>query len=231
MFKWQDPQYTLGERCVFFSENEMKNGVAEDKPNSFTSPRIREYFSIATRFQNGKEVPIPLPYGNWCAICGSYAMYSSLLPGDVKPHGYRVGVVEIISDMQKLGSFRDKKEVLSNNYDPKVGDAVFFDRSRPNDPSTAWYRHFARIKSISSDGFEAISGNSNGKWRVTNHKFNQPTLIGFGEYPSATTVYNPDQSTIDWESFDILALAPLEDTGDKLDASDFWNVFDGGNQS
>lgn len=226
MKKWQDPSLTLGERCVAFAENELANGVAEDKPGSYTSPRIREYFKICTRIFNGKEVPIGLnfPAGNWCAAAGSYCLQQSLLPGEQPPHGYRLGVVEIVADMEKLGTYHPLSEALSGAYQLKVGDAIVWDRSRPNEPATAWYRHFGRISAITPHGFESISGNSNGKWRIGKHTLHSPQLLGFGSYNNIAS--NIPASPINWNNVDIKDLAPMEDTGDQLDSDEVWDLFD-----
>lgn len=229
MNKWLDPNLTLGERCVAFAENEMANKVMEDTPNSFTSARIREYFKICTRIINGKEFPIGATFtkGNWCSAGASYCLHKSLLPGEAPVHGYRLGVVEVVADMQKLGTYRDIKDVKAGNYQIKVGDVIFFDRSNPSDPSTAWRRHIGRVLDVgNSQEFVCISGNSNGRWRVTNHKYTQPTLLGFGEYPTATTQATPDPNVkIDWDHVDIDTLAPMIDTGDQLDIDDVWDLF------
>lgn len=229
MKKWQDPKLTLGERCIAFSENELANGVAEDKPNSYTSPRIREYFKICTRIFNGKEVPVGLTFtkGNWCSAAASFTLHECLLPGETPPHGYRLGVVEIIADMQKLGTYRDVSVVQAGQYKLKMGDLIFFDRSRPNEPATAWYRHIGRVLTVDSDtAFTCISGNSFGKWRITKHTIPQAQLLGFGEYPTSTTVATPDHNVnMPWQSVNIEDLAPLENTGDNLEASDFWDLF------
>ena len=34
MVDWQNSKFSLGERCVLFAENEMKNNVREDRPGS-----------------------------------------------------------------------------------------------------------------------------------------------------------------------------------------------------
>lgn len=226
MKKWQDPSLTLGKRCVAFAENELANGVAEDKPNSYTSPRIREYFKICTRNFNGKEVPIGLnfPAGNWCAAAGSFCLQQSLLPGEQPPHHYRLGVVGIIADMERQGTYHPLSEALSGAYQLKVGDAVFWDRSRPNEPATAWYRHFGRIYSISTTGFESISGNSGGKWRIAKHTLKTPQLLGFGSYDQVGT---PNVNVpIDWDNVKIEDLAPMEDTGTGSKIEDIWDIFD-----
>lgn len=225
---WQNPGLSLGERTVLFCENELKNNVQEDKPGSYTSPRIVEYFSICTRIINGKEYPIGKSFkaSNWCSAAASFALHESLLPGETPPHGYRLGVVEIIADMQKLGAYRDLKDVKSGEFKIQVGDNVFFDRSRPNEPDTAWMRHIGKVLEVGSSGkFTVISGNSYGKWRVTNHDFNQPKLLGFGEYPTTTTVIKPT-TPISWKDVDLDKLNPMEDTGRDLEVDKVWDLFD-----
>jgi len=229
MTKWKDTSLNLGERCLQFALNEFNNKVAEDKPNSFTSPRLREYFKICTRLINGKEVPIGATFrkGNWCAAAVSFCLHESLLPNEKPPHGYRLGVVEIIADMQKQGTYRSIQDVRKGNYLPKVGDVIFYDRSRPNEPATAWYRHIGRVLEVGGpQDFVCLSGNSMGKWRINNHKFTQPALLGFGEYSTASTVLVPESNVDEsWQNVNIEELAPLIDTGDDLDVSDFWDLF------
>ena len=160
--KWNDPSVSLGERCVAFAENEMNNGVCEDKLNSFTSPRLREYFAICTRLVNGKESSMKsFTAGNWCAAGVSFCLHESLLSSEVPPHGYRLGVVEVVADMQHSKTYRTIDEVRSGAYTLKVGDVIIFDRSTPGKPATQWYRHIGRVYSVDSpDSFKCISGNS-----------------------------------------------------------------------
>lgn len=188
---WKNPGLSLGERCVAFAENEMKYGVKEDKPGSFTSVRIREYFSICTRIINGKETPIGKTFtaGNWCAAAVSFSLYNSLLADETPPHGYRLGVVEIVYDLQKNKKYRSLAEVKLGTYKPKIGDPVIFDRSNPKDPNTTWWRHIGLVYSVSDAGFECISGNSvGGKWAVSKHSFYDNKLLGFGDYPSLVRI-------------------------------------------
>ncbi len=222
MNKWQDPSLSLGERCVAFSENEMHNGVKEDKQGSYTSPRIREYFSICTRIINGKETHINFVQGNWCSAAASFALHESLLPGEVKPHGYRLGVVEVVADLQHNGLYHLASSVKSGAYSIKIGDSVIFDRSRPNEPATQWLRHIARVYSIDGNGgFQSISGNSGGCWKINNHTLSQANLLGFGEYPALNMVVIPNNDPLPanelLESANGLNLAPLEDTGSFID--------------
>lgn len=234
MNKWQDPNLSLGERCVAFADNEMANGVAEDAPNSFTSPRLREYFKICTRLVNGKEVPIGLTFtaGNWCSAGVSFCLNQSLLPGETLPHKYRLGVVEVIADMQAVGTYRSIDKVRKGTYQVKVGDPVFFDRSNPGNPASVWWRHIGRVYSVSSGGnFVCISGNNGGKWRLSKHNLNQTSLLGFGDYPSHNFVAPTQvisEPPIDWDHLDVNSLAPLTDTGKNLaisGASQVFNLF------
>jgi hypothetical protein len=129
--------------------------------------------------------------------------------------------------MQKLDTYRPLSEVKNGNYQIKVGDPVFFDRSRPNEPHTAWFRHIGFVLDPGSGDaakFTCISGNSLGKWRITHHHYHQPALLGFGEYSSVIPAISLPVNT-PWDQVNIQDLAPLEDTGQGLDASDFWDLF------
>lgn len=226
MLKWKNPLLTLGERCVAFSENELNNGVKESSPGSYTSPRIAEYFSVCTRLINGKEVPIGITKGNWCAASASFALHESLLPGDIQPHGFRVGVVEVESDLKKQGRWHSKEDVLDQKYSIKIGDPIIFDRSNPNKPETSWWRHIGRVFDITSEGFKCISGNSYGQWRISDHKLTQNNLIGFGEYPGVDSPTGVPSEGIDWTHIDTEDLAPMIDTGKDLELDNFFNAYE-----
>lgn len=226
MNKWQDSSLSLGERCVAFAKNELDNGVKETSPNSYTSPRIKEYLSICTRLINGKETSLNLTVGNWCAASVSFCLKNSLLSGEVAPHGYRVGVIEIVSDLQNIGSWKPITSIKSKMYSPVIGDLVIFDRSQPGNPATSWYRHIGRVYDLTEQGFRCISGNSGGTWKISNHSFSQKNLLGFGQYPSGENkLKQHNKSNIDWSSIDISQLTPLVDTGANLAADDFYDVF------
>ncbi len=224
MEPWKNPSLSLGERCVLFAENELKNGVCEDKLNSFTSPRIREYLAPATRLINGKEVKLNLNNGNWCQASVCFSMINCLLPGEIPPHAYRVGVIEVISEMIHNGTHHSIKEVRNKQYQIKIGDLIFFDRSRPNDPKTAWYRHVGRVYSVKANGdFQCISGNAGGKWKISDHKLTQTTLLGFGEYPKLATESKINPSPPLPLPFKDQDLNPAEDTGTGIA---FTSIFD-----
>ena len=235
--KWKNPDLSLGERCVAFAENEMNNNVKEDKPNSYTSPRLREYFSICTRLVNGKETSMKsFTAGNWCAAGASFCLYQSLLPNEVAPHGYRLGVVEIVADMQHTGNYVNVNLVRSGKHQIKVGDIIIFDRSTPGKPETAWWRHIGRVYSIdNSDSFKCISGNSGGKWKISSHKLSQNTLLGFGTYPAKHDIVLPSVTSrppSNFDNVDVKLLAPTEDSG-KYVSPNFFDKFFGlfGNKS
>ena len=219
---WKDPNRSLGERCIAFAENEMKNGVAEDAPNSFTSPRLREYFAICTRVVNGKETNLNFKAGNWCAAGASFSLHESLLPGDLKPHGYRLGVVEVVDDMQRRGYWREVSQARKGSYKLKIGDIIIFDRSKPGDPSTSWWRHIGRVYDFDNKGnFTCLSGNNGGRWRLSKHNLSQATLLGFGEYPGPNVIASPDpHGNAGWINAHINDIVPLIDSGDGLAIND-----------
>ena len=223
MIKWQNPLLTLGERCVAFAENEMNNGVKEDHPNSFTSPRIREYFSICTRKTNGKEVPVSLPAGNWCAASASFCLKNSLLPGEIPPHGYRLGVVEIVNDAQEKRLWNSITAARGGSYELKIGDAVVFDRSNPSNPASAWWRHIGRVYDTYGTTFRCISGNNGGTWKISSHTLSQANILGFCECVSTKAFIS---SPLNWSTVDVSQLAPLQDTGDNLSSDDFYSIYD-----
>lgn len=227
MEKWQDPSLSLGARCVAFAENEMKNGVKEDKPNSFTSKRIREYLAICKR--RGTEKLLGLTAGNWCAAGVSFCLKNSLLPGETQVHGYRAGAIEIEDDMKAAKTWRPAALARSGSFKPERGDVVIFNRSNPKDPNTFWYRHIGFYYDGDDKGnFRLISGNNGGCWRIDSHNFNSAKLLGFGEYPSL--VVRAEQNVIS-EPTDIThhidddRLIPPKDTGNRSAWSHIANIF------
>lgn len=229
MEKWQDPSLSLGARCVAFAENEMKNGVKEDKPNSFTSPRIREYLAICRR--RGTEKPLGLTSGNWCAAGVSFCLKNSLLAGEGAVHGWRAGAIEIEDDCKASNTWRPKALAISGAFKPELGDVVIFDRSNPKDPNTFWWRHIGFYYDGDDKGnFRLISGNNGGRWKIDNHKYTSPKLLGFGEYPSL--IVRPelkvnDSPTDITHQIDDSRLIPPMNTGNKSVWSSVLDVLNG----
>ena len=172
---------SLGIRCLRFMENEMNNGVTCN-PKLPATPRVKEYFSICTRNINGKEVPIGITQGNWCAAAISFSMHESLMPDEEMPHNYRVGCVEIQQDLQKSGKWFNADFMKRKLAPLMLGDILITDRSNPKDPSTAWWRHILRVSKVNpDDSFECISGNSTGgQFRISKHKLTDSNIVGFG---------------------------------------------------
>lgn len=172
---------TLGQRCVKFMEDEMKANVTCN-PNLPATPRVKEYFSICTRKVNGKETPIKLTQGNWCAAAISFSLYSSIQTNEEKPHNYRVGCVEIMQDLMDNHKWYTKDLIKRKIANILPGDIVITDRSNPSNPNSSWWRHILRVVSVNDDGtFRCISGNSiGGRYQYSNHSLDDKNLIGFG---------------------------------------------------
>src|SRR5690606_20797025 len=99
----------LGLRCLALARQEMARGVHAapyGQPN--TSVDVRMYLAPCVRDLNRdgaveETERLGLRVGNWCAAFASWCMRESLLPGEVAPHLYRAGVVEIVDDAQARG--------------------------------------------------------------------------------------------------------------------------------
>lgn len=203
----QDPvtrARTLGERCVALAQEELRRGV---KANPYGQPntglRVREYLAGCLRDLNGDGKVDPneklrLTEGNWCAAFQSWLLEQCLAPGEIRPHLYRAGVVEIEADAKRLGLFHPRKEVLSVDWLPMPGDLVLWDRSDPKDPSTTWHRHVNRLVGWDDPGevFVTIGGNENRT--VTQGKYqggsiHNPKLIGFVSYSQKPVLVPVDE--------------------------------------
>jgi hypothetical protein len=229
MEKWQDPSLPLGIRCVAFAENEMKNGVKEDKLNSFTSPRIREYLAICKR--RGTEKLLGLTSGNWCAAGVSFCLKNASIEGDEQPHGYRAGAIEIEDDLKAKNLWRPVALARSKTFLPEKGDVVIFNRSNPKDPNSFWFRHIGFYYDGDDKGnFRLLSGNNGGCWKIDKHTFNSAKLLGFGEYPGVSARPNhiiDDKPTDITHHIDDERLIPGTDTGTRSTWSQVLDIFSG----
>jgi hypothetical protein len=120
-------------------------------------------------------------------------MDACLLPGELKPHDYRAGVVEIVEDtypgsdgkMPFAGRFKPTKLVKDGKFVPCVGDLVIWDRSNPSKPETSWWRHINRVIDFneSNGTFSTVGGNEGQKVRVGESHIDKEKLLGFVHYP------------------------------------------------
>lgn len=185
---------TLGERCLELAERERSAGVrANPHPEPNTGPRVREYLAGCLRDLNGDGIVAPnerlgLTSGNWCAAFQSWLLEQCVLPGEDAPHLYRAAVVEIEYDARLRGVWHDADEVRRGVWSPNVGDLVVWDRSDPNDPSTAWHRHVNRFVQWTSPEwaqFETIGGNEGRTIQRQLYRggsLDDPRLLGFVSY-------------------------------------------------
>ena len=192
------PASSLGDRAVAWSMEQEARGAGEEPRGSNAGPDIEAYFSGARR--RGSEELLGLKSGNWCAAAASAAAFSVLEPGETPPHGWRAGVVELVDDAKDAGAWVPIEDVLSGSAPlPSRGDLAIYDRSEPDDPASAWWRHVNRIVQVYDDGsFQTIGGNEgNDAWGYGEHRFDEPKLLGFIRYPggSGQVASKPSSST------------------------------------
>lgn len=179
------PSQTLGERCVAWSL--AHEGLRENANGDH--PLIAKWRDLCVRGYGSEARLLRLPPTNWCSIFACAALRECALAGEKLPHGFRAGVVEIVEDAsgahdEFCGIWRPVS-MMSSGWRPAVGDLAIFDRSREGEPSTAWWRHVSRVVECDALAFRTIGGNENRTVRITMHKFDEPRLLGFVEYPRA----------------------------------------------
>lgn len=192
---WKNPGISLGLRCILVAKAEMQRGVrAAAAPSPNTSPDVVRYFEHCVRDLNhdgkvGDQEYLRLREGNWCAAFASWCLDQCILPGEVRPHLYRAGVVEIVADAQARGLWHDVKETIRGEWEPHPGDLCIWDRSNPADPSTAWHRHVNRLVGLTRAPNElrltTIGGNESRTIRLTDQPPKALTsgkLLGFVSY-------------------------------------------------
>jgi len=192
---------TIGDRATELSLQLADARVGESPAGSnISDPR---YWQGITRIVHGVEVPLNLAKrpAAWCAAGFCFASVQAALAlghtaeaiaswrtGPV-PHGQRASVLEVQSDMTSRGLFHAAAQARAGAYEPQRGDAVFLDRS--SDPAEG---HVARyVRRLDANTFETVGGNEHGheasdladRWRVTERRFDDQRLRGFGEFPRA----------------------------------------------
>lgn len=171
------PPRPLGLRALELSIQELRAGIREEPPGSNTAPRIREYFSGATR----GDRPLRLRAGPWCAAAASWACYQALGPGEVPPHGWRVSGLELERDARRLLRWHPRHEAVGRLWLPRPGDLAIYHRGRVG----GWQRHVVRVAGPpdSAGMFLAIGGNEHDAWAYSDRRCDDADLYGFIEYP------------------------------------------------
>ena len=186
---WLDASLALGERCILLAESELAAGVKANpygQPN--TGPRVREYLEPCVRDidHDGRLDNLGLTVGNWCCAFQSWLLEQCLLDGDESPHLYRAGVVEAVSDAQRLGRWHPVAQVRSGQWRPQRGDLAVWDRSKPGVAKTTWWRHVNRLVDWADPHtFVTIGGNEGRTIRLTTQapkQLSSQRLLGFIDY-------------------------------------------------
>lgn len=177
---WQDPELSLGERCVAFSRSELDRGRLEtDGPNA--GPRIREYFAPAMRTINGTERKVGLTSGNWCAVGACFAERNARLRDEAPTLPYRCSGIEMQRDAARVGLWRIAESIRAGDYLPSIGDLVVLHRGAPG----AWTRHVCRVETdVSVDGsYRTIDANKGDRWQLVERNIADGDLLGMVELP------------------------------------------------
>lgn len=197
---WKPEPSPLGLRAIEVAMSEKNLGVKVPYGGPNSSPRVRLYLGGCVRGgdamgqpdEKGAPKELRLLEGNWCAAFASFCMHQALRAGDVLPHGYRAGVVELVEDATALGRWAPISLVRKGLFVPAAGDLAIWDRSDPKDPKTSWFRHVNRVVSYdpkssgtADDIFVTIGGNES---RTIEFTPNRPKgletgkLLGFVSY-------------------------------------------------
>jgi hypothetical protein len=182
---------TLGERCVEWCLKHV--GEKEQPPGSNDSPFIRQCLAPCARGYGDKRIVLGISKMNWCAAFQCAAMQACLRPGDLKPHDYRAGVVELVEDtypgndglMPFAGRYIPVEQARSGKFAPSIGDLAIYDRSTPGKPETSWFRHVNRVISYhDAEGiFQTVGGNEGQQVSVGEQHIGHAKLLGFIHYP------------------------------------------------
>ncbi len=181
---------SLGKRCVDWCL--QYEGVKEEPPRSNDGPFIREWLKGCYRGYGQTRKLLGVSKTNWCSAFQGASMEACLIEGEVKPHDYRAGVVEMVKDTLPLrngnyrfsGRYKPVQLTRKNIFIPSIGDLVIWDRSIKGRPETSWWRHVNRLIEFEETSFKTIGGNEKGGLvRIGEHTINKSNLLGWIHYP------------------------------------------------
>jgi len=208
---------TLGERCVEWLMQHL--GEKEQPAGSNDSLLIRKWLAPCARGYGDKRIVLGLSKVNWCAAAQCAAMQACLLPGEVPPHDYRAGVVEIVEDtypgndglMPFAGRYVPVEATRNGTFFPSIGDLVVYDRSDPSRPETSWFRHVNRVVRFdtSTGIFQTIGGNEGDAVKVAEHHIGEAKILGWVHYPVPETPPAPVELFSERERREIQAQVAL----------------------
>lgn len=180
----------LGERALDVARSQI--GVMERPFGSNDGPEIRQYLAPCEREHNGgPPLKLNLFKVNWCAAFASWCQAQALHSTERPAHGYRIGVLEIVTDVKLgrgydgkfTGKWLDVKEARLGAGVPMPGDLAIYDRSVPGKPETNWWRHVNRVEMWNGSSYVAIGGNEQQRVMRASHSLDNPKLLGFVLYP------------------------------------------------
>ena len=153
---------TLGERALAVTRRELDAGVKEEPPGSNWGPGIAKYGG-----SKGSD---------WCAWGFCWAGREALLPGEHLPHNYTGRVANVV----RSGKFHAR----GDGYSAKVGDGAVWGRNGQN-PLHGGSGHIGRVSMPpdASGKFTTIEANSGNAWAERTHREDEPTFLGWLEYP------------------------------------------------
>ncbi len=117
----------------------------------------------------------------WCAAMASYCLalaIDRLDPADAAacPHGYRLSVAELVADARARGTWRPR-----DGHEPRPGDLAIWTRAG-GDPRRGGTGHVARVE-VADRTLVTIGGNEGDAVRRTEHRRDDPALVGWIAYP------------------------------------------------
>lgn len=208
---------TLRQRALDWCQDEFDRGVRSPRfPAPNKSERVAEYLAGCVRGDKDGDGVLDADIGkwlakaggNWCAASQGACLNAVARPGDIIPHFWRAGVVEIVADAKAKGLYIEAADWLLGNVVPLPGDLAIW--HRPG--GAGWWRHVNRVREIdlASKTLVTIGGNESRSWRISTQSWSkvENLLLGFVSYPETPVVdEEPSDSHFlsDEERADLLA--------------------------